>query len=531
MSQDQSRLGTFGFGQQNILSIEEFGNKAGGLAAISSLGIPVPSGFSLSVSICKEYFSQGGIFSADSKQLLSQGIGFLEQATGNTFAGNRRPLLVSVRSGAPVSMPGIMDTILNVGLTPLSVRGLIAKTGNPRFVYDTYRRFLENFGVCVFGHDAREYQRILRALIERERLADERELNFQSLRTLCEDYTQLYSSKEERQCLTDAMRQLECSAIAVIKSWMNPRASEFRRINHIEESVGTAVTVQAMVFGNMGFSSGAGVAFSRNPWTGVKELITDFRFGAQGEDVVSGARSASTLEELTDRLPDVYRELLQISSRLEEYFRDMQDIEFTVQEGRLFILQNRSGKRSPFAALKINIDLCEEGIIMKEEALRRLNGIDLDAIELQKVQSSDPPISHGIPASDGVVTGSIAFSAERAVEDSMRGNVILVRETASPDDIIGIHASVGILTARGSRTSHAAVVARQMGKVCVVNCTELAIEQGRHRCSIHGFSFHEGDLLSLDGNSGAVYQGKVNIIREKPEDLITLVHQWKQNIT
>ena len=524
-------MGTFGFGQQNILQVEEFGNKAAGLATISSLGIPVPPGFSLPVSVCREYFSHGSIFSADSKQLLMQGIAFLEQATGNTFAGNRRPLLVSVRSGAPVSMPGIMDTILNVGLTPLSVRRLIARTGNPHFVYDTYRRFLENFGVCVFGHDPRVYQRALRAMTAKEGLADERELNFQSLRTLCQDYTSLYTSKEERDCLSDPMRQLECSAISVIKSWMNPRASEFRRINHIDDAVGTAVTVQAMVFGNMGFSSGAGVAFTRNPWTGVKELLIDFRSGAQGEDVVSGALSASPMEDLADRLPEVYRELLQTGSRLETHFCDMQDIEFTVQEGRLFILQNRAGKRSPFAAVRINVELCLEGIIQKEEALGRLNGIDLDAIELQSVQSADPPISQGISASGGVATGSIAFSAERAVMDSSNGNVILVRETASPDDITGIDAAVGMLTARGARTSHAAVVARQMGKVCVVNCTELVIEQGKHRCTINGFSFHEGDMLSIDGNSGAVYRGKVEIVREKPDDLINLVQQWKRETT
>lgn len=530
MTQEPVTMETFGFGQQNVLPAEEFGNKAAGLAAISTLGIPVPSGFALSVSVCRKYFAEGRTFSSDSRQLLVQGIAFLEQATGNVFAGSRRPLLVSVRSGAPVSMPGIMDTILNVGLTPTSVRGLIARTGSPRFVYDSYRRFLENFGVCVFGHDPREYQRMLRKEIEEAELADERELDFQSLRTLCQNYTTLYSSKEERQSLSDGMRQLECATVAVIRSWMNPRALDFRRMHHIEESIGTAVTVQTMVFGNMGSLSGAGVAFTRNPWSGAKDLVIDFRFGAQGEDVVSGARSASTQAELAERLPDVYRELLQTGRRLEEHFCDMQDIEFTVQEGRLFILQNRTGKRSPLAGLRIPVDLCREGIITREEALKRLDGIDPGAIELQSVHAVEPPISHGISASGGVATGSIAFSAERAVGDSVQGTVILVRETASPDDIAGIDASAGILTSRGARTSHAAVVARQMGKVCVVNCTDLAIEPGKHRCTINGLSFHEGDILSLDGNTGAVYRGKVKIIRQKPDDLIAIVQQWRAEI-
>jgi pyruvate,orthophosphate dikinase len=309
---------------------------------------------------------------------------------------------------------------------------------------------------------------------------------------------------------------------------MNPRASEFRRINHIDDAVGTAVTVQAMVFGNMGFSSGAGVAFTRNPWTGEKELLIDFRSGAQGEDVVSGALSASPMEDLADRLPEVYRELLQTGSRLEEHFCDMQDIEFTVQEGRLFILQTRSGKRSPLADLKISVDLCQEGIITKEEVLKRLQGIELDAIESQSVHSANPPIAYGVSASGGVAAGSIAFSADRAVQDKVKGDVILVRETASPDDINGIDASAGILTAHGARTSHAAVVARQMGKVCVVNCADLVIESGKHRCDINGFSFREGDIISIDGNSGAIYNGKVEIVHQKPDDLIAVVRQWSQ---
>lgn len=292
MEKEPVRLATFGFGQQNMLPAEEFGNKAAGLATMATLGIPVPSGFSLSVALCRQYFESQRTLPPETPQLISQGITFLERATtGTIFGGERRPLLVSVRSGSPVSMPGIMDTILNVGLTPVSVRGMIAKSGSPRFVYDTYRRFLENFGVCVFNHDKREYHRLLQNALLEEDVADERELDFLGLRTLCSEYASLYVTEEEHSCLSDARRQLECAFGAVLNTWMNPRAVEYRRLHSIDESIGTAITVQTMVFGNFSATSGSGVAFTRNPWTGVKDLLIDFRFGSQGEDVVSGALS------------------------------------------------------------------------------------------------------------------------------------------------------------------------------------------------------------------------------------------------
>jgi pyruvate, orthophosphate dikinase len=420
-----------------------------------------------------------------------------------------------------------MDTILNVGLTPVSIRGMLAKSGNPRFVYDTYRRFLENFGVCVFGHDPREYHRMLQDALLGEDVADERELDFQGLRTLCTEYSSLYVTDAERSCIADARRQLESATVAILRSWMSPRALEYRRIHGIGESVCTAVTVQAMVYGNLGAGSGAGVAFTRNPWTGTKDLLIDFRFGAQGEDVVSGARSAITQMQLAEILPDVYREILQIGARLEEQYRDMQDLEFTVQEGRLFILQSRTGKRSPPADLRIIVELCEEGIIGRQEAWERAKKIPAESLELQEVRSDAPPIAHGISASGGVAQGSIAFSAERAILDRVAGPVILVREAATPDDIAGIEASAGILTARGARTSHAAVVARHMGKVCVVNCTDLHIDPARHRCTIGGFPFREGDTISIDGTSGAVFGGTVQVVRQRPEELLAKVRQWE----
>jgi len=522
------RLALFGPGQDNVVPAAEFGNKAAGLADMALLGVPVPAGFALPVQICQQYFMNGEVLSEDVPRLLQQGIGYIERATGTTFGGVRRPLLVSVRSGAPVSMPGIMDTILNVGLTPSTLRGLLAYTGNPRFVYDTYRRFLENYGTSIFGHTPSRYSAPLKEMIKKEGIADERELDSQSLRTLCRIYEEIYSQPGQQECLNDAHRQLVQCTVSVIRSWASPRAEAFRASHLARDIPGTAVTVQAMVFGNMGASSGAGVGFTRNPWTGEKEMLVDFRFGAQGEDVVSGDREATTQTEIIDVMPDIYHDLLQIGTRLENHYRDMQDLEFTVQEGRLYFLQSRAGKRAPLAALQIAVDLCEEGLISRAEALQRLQNIDLDSIKIQTVQADESPVGTGISASGGVALGSIALSSERAELDADRGPVILIRETASPDDIAGIDSSAGLLTACGARTSHAAVVARQLGKVCVVNCTALSIDMPRHRCIIGGVTLREGDPISIDGNTGAVYRGRVKTHSKHPDDLIAKIRRWEK---
>jgi pyruvate,orthophosphate dikinase len=527
MTDEQKRLTLFGAGQQNAVPAAAYGNKAAGLAEMASLGVPVPPGFALTVDICRDYFLHGEALGSDVPDLLHQGIAHIERATGTTFGGVRRPLLISVRSGAPVSMPGVMDTILNVGLTPQTVRGMLAHSGNPRFVYDTYRRFLENYGTSIFSHPPSRYTIPLKEMIKKEGVADERELDYQSLRSLCMAYDGLYAGTDERDCLHDAQLQLIRAAVAVIRSWAGPRAEAFRKAHLLRDVSGTAVTVQAMVFGNMGASSGAGVAFTRNPWNGAREMLIDFRFGAQGEDVVSGDREATTQAEIADVMPDVYSDLLQIGNRLETHYRDMQDLEFTVQEGRLFILQSRPGKCAPLASLKIAVDLCEEGLISRPEALKRLQSIDPGSIEVLTVTSEKPPMASGISASGGVAHGSLALTSTRAEQDAVHGPVILVRETASPDDIAGIDISAGLLTARGARTSHAAVVARQLGRVCVVNCTALSIDLLRHRCTIGGVSLREGDILSLDGNTGAVYQGRVAVRSGRPDQLIEKVRQWE----
>ena len=527
MDEPCKRIAVFGPGLNGTLSAACYGNKAAGLSEMTAAGIPVPPGFVLPVTVCREYYRNGQRLSSDVPDLLGKGVSYLEKATGYMFGGARKPLLVSVRSGAPVSMPGIMDTILNVGLTPVTVRALLAQTGNPRFVYDTYRRFLENFGTSILNHPAKAYAQNLRDLMMREGISDERELDYQSLRSLCLSYEKEYTLPEHRACLTDARQQLIECASAVLRSFTGPRASSFFR-NGLAGSVsGTAVTVQAMVFGNMGASSGAGVAFTRNPWTGSKEVLIDFRFGGQGEDVVSGDREAMTQDELAQVMPDVYSELVHICRRLETHFSDMQDIEFTVQEGKLFLLQTRSGKRAPYAALRIAVDLCTEGILTQTEALTLLEQIDLDAIRIQTLSSMDRPVGRGISASGGIACGTVALTPERAEVDVQTGPVILIRETASPDDIAGIDVAAGLLTARGARTSHAAVVARQLGKVCVVNFTDLRIDLPRHRCSIGDISFREGEVISIDGNTGVVYKGKVTVRSDRPSDLIGTVRSWQ----
>ncbi|MDD1706262.1 MAG: hypothetical protein LUQ12_04415, partial [Methanoregulaceae archaeon] len=496
------RMIRFGAGMRDEVHPSEFGNKAASLATMALMGVPVPPGFSLSVSVCEEYYRNNRKIPDDFSTLLKGGIEFIEKASGSVFGGIRRPLLVSVRSGAPVSMPGVMDTILNVGLNRETLRGLIFLSGNPRFAWDTYRRFIAEFARVIFRQDLQPYHMALRTLLDAEGVADPIELNSRSLKDLALQYERIFTSGTGRRFPSDVQEQLVCAAEGVIRSWTNPRAESFRRMNLLKEVRGTAVTVQMMVFGNMGARSGAGVAFTRNPWLGSGDLLIDFKFGAQGEDVVSGEQSAATQQEFARAMPEVFDSLLDIGKRLELHYRDMQDLEFTVEEGRLSVLQTRSGKRSPYAALKIAVSLCQEGIIAPSDVIWMLREVDLDAIRVQTVKPGDYPVAVGIPASGGVASGMIALSGERAEREAGEGNpVILVRETASPDDLPGISAACGLLTMRGARTSHAAVVARQMGKICVVQCEGLEIDTARKRCRLSGHELREGSLITIDGNS------------------------------
>jgi pyruvate,orthophosphate dikinase len=521
------RMVEFGRNCANDVPNAHFGNKAAVLARMASLGVPVPSGFGLNISVCEDFYSAASTLPPDTPGLLHQGISFLERSMGMIYGGTRRPLLVSVRSGAPVSMPGIMETLLNVGLNADTVRGLVFMTGNPRFAWDSYRRFIESFATIVFSQDGGAYRAALRDALDSAGVPEEVELDFVSLKSLCSQYLRIFEHQAQCPFPGDVWEQLELAAGAVLRSWHSPKAEGFRRLNMLEDVRGTGVVVQAMVFGNMGLGSGAGVAFTRNPWTGGRELVVDFKFGAQGEDVVSGAMASTPQIEFCNAVPEVCRELGAIGRKLEGYFGDMQDIEFTVQEGHLYILQSRSGKRGPLAALRAAVELWQEGLIDIEEGQRRLAGLDLSSIRIQKIGAAPEPLATGEPASAGIATGRLVLTANRAEELAEAGPVILVRDTASPDDIPGISVSVGLLAARGARTSHAAVVARQLGAVCIVNCREIVIDIPGRVCRIGETEVREGEVLTLDGTSGRVYAGEVGIEEERPAELLAVVEGWK----
>lgn len=526
----KTKMLEFGNGRREYAPREAFGDKGSTLIAMSSMGIPVPPGFVLNVSVCEDYFKNSRCFPEDLPDLLRKGISFLENATGKVFGGFP-PLMVAVRSGAAVSMPGSMETVSNVGISRESVRPLIIMTGNPGFAWDSYRRLIEVFGRTVFSQAPSFYRDLLNTLMEAAGVPDEKELDFMALRELAGNYERLFFEKSGRPFPEGAYEQLELAVRAVLDSWMSPKATEYRKLYNIKGIKGTAVTVQAMVFGNMGMNSGAGIAFTRNPWTGEKLPVVDFRFSAQGEDVVSGSKAGTSGIELKAALPAVYRELEEIGGKLEAHFKDMQDMEFTVEEGKLYVLQSRNGKRSPMAALRIAVDLEKEGIVSAYEALKMLEGIDLESISVQKIRTDNLPLAKGESASSGVAAGKIVFSSEKAKGYASGEAVILVREIPSPDDISGIYASAGLLTASGARTAHAAVVARQMGKVCIVNCRELQLYSRGRKCRIGEKEFLEGDVITLDGTNGAVYEGEIEVQLEKPVELLEIVEVWKREVT
>jgi pyruvate,orthophosphate dikinase len=528
MAPASERMIKFGHGLRMEAPVEVFGNKASVLAEIASIGVPVPPGFSLSVAICDEYFKNGSKLPSDVPGMLKDGIAFLEKLTGLGFGSDRKPLLVSVRSGSPISMPGAMETVLNVGLNRNTVNGLVHLTGNPRFAWDSYRRLIEGFGKTVYGHDPGYYSSLLRSAMAAEGITEEMELDFVTLGNLTMEYERVFSSASHREFPSDVYDQLELAVRAVLDSWMRPKAVEFRKMKGISDVLGTAVTVQAMVFGNMGMRSGSGVMFTRNPWSGNKKALIEFKFGVQGEDVVSGYSAGTAHIDMRNALPQVYAELLKHAQLLEEHYRDMQDMEFTVQEGKLYILQSRNGKRTPLAALRIAVDMYIEGKVGPGEALQMIDGIDVDNIFIQELDALVEPVGKGDAASSGIVSGKVVFSPA-AVRASTGGeNIVLVREIPSSEDIAAVNLAKGYLTARGGRTSHAAVVARHLGKICIVNCTSLQIDLVHRKCRMGGKELSEGDVITLDGNSGMIYEGEVKAKSERPLDLLAYVSRWKK---
>ncbi len=511
-------------------SPEEMGFKAYNLARMANIGMPVPAAFVLSTGFCQDYYAAKGELPAGFRDLLRGNLRELERVSGLSFGGERRPLLVSVRSGAAVSMPGMLDTVLNVGLNDTTVAGLVRMTGNPRLAWDSYRRLIQSFAEVVHGAKPDAFEAARARALEAARLAEPGELDFIALRELATEYLEIYRELTGDSFPQAPLDQLAAAAEAVFRSWSGKKALEYRRIHHLRGAAGTAVCVQTMVYGNSGGTSGAGVAFTRDPATGENVLYMDFLFNAQGDDVVSGRHEVGDRAQIGALLPEVTQQIETMRQRLEAEFGDLQEFEFTVQNGQLFMLQTRSGKRTPLAALRIAVEMVAQGLLEPAAALQRLEGCRLRAIQTEAIRAKDgqAPLAGAIPAGGGVAVGEIALDSDMARRRAAAGKtVILVREDTSTDDVAGIASAAGMLTARGGRTAHAAVVARQMGKVCLVGCRELAIDLARRSCSIGGKQLREGQVISLDGGAGGVYAGAVDIVRAKPERELAAVASWR----
>ena len=486
------------------------GGKGANLAEMTNLGMPVPQGFTITTEACTQYYEDGEAINTGIREEILRYVSELETITGKQFGSSQNPLLVSVRSGSRASMPGMMDTILNLGLNDEVVETFAEKTQNPRFAYDSYRRFIQMYSDVVMEVGKSYFEKLIDAMKEAKGVHLDTELDAGDLKELCRQFKVEYQNKTGAAFPSDPVEQLFGAIQAVFRSWNNPRAIYYRRMNDIPSSWGTAVNVQSMVFGNMGDTSGTGVVFSRNPATGEAKLYGEFLMNAQGEDVVAGIRTPQTIDQLEETDPAVYKELYQIVYNLEKHYKDMQDIEFTVEEGRLYILQTRNGKRTAIAALKIACDLVDEGMITEDRAVTMIEPKQLDALLHPQFNpaalKAAAPIGTGLPASPGAACGQVVFTAETATAWGKAGSrVILVRLETSPEDIEGMHYSTGILTARGGTTSHAAVVARGMGICCVSGCGGLKIDEAGKTFQLGGKTFQEGDYISLDGSTGNIY--------------------------
>ena len=499
------------FSEGNGKMRELLGGKGANLAEMTCLGMPVPRGFTITTEACTQYYNDGEKINDEISAQIMEYVKKLEEITGKEFGSVENPLLVSVRSGARASMPGMMDTILNLGLNDVVVERFAEKTGNRRFAYDSYRRFIQMYSDVVMEVGKKHFETLIDQMKERKGVKLDTELDADDLKELAESFKAEYKKKLGVDFPSDPKEQLMGAVKAVFRSWDNPRAIYYRRMNDIPGSWGTAVNVQEMVFGNMGDTSGTGVAFSRNPSTGEKGLFGEFLMNAQGEDVVAGVRTPQTIDQLKKEQPEVYEQFKTIVEKLEKHYRDMQDMEFTIEEGKLFMLQTRNGKRTAAAALKIACDLVDEGMISEEEAVLMIDPKQLDAL-LHPQFDADAlkkaiPIGQALPASPGAACGKIVFTADDATlwATEKKEKVILVRLETSPEDIEGMHYSEGILTVRGGMTSHAAVVARGMGTCCVSGCGDIVMDEENKTFILGGRTFKEGDVISLDGSTGKIY--------------------------
>ena len=507
------------------------GGKGANLAEMTNIGLPIPNGFTISTEACTDYYNEGKTINEDTQKQIFEALTWLEGVQGKKFGDTENPLLVSVRSGARASMPGMMDTILNLGLNDVSVKGFAQKTGNPRFAYDSYRRFIQMFSDVVMEMSKTFFDSILEGVKKEHGYTYDTELTAEDLQDVIAQYKAIYKEKMGEEFPQDPKVQLMEAIKAVFRSWDNPRANYYRMMNDIPYSWGTAVNVQSMVFGNMGNTSGTGVAFTRDPATGGKGIFGEYLINAQGEDVVAGIRTPSKISQLQKDLPECYKQFVNIADTLEKHYRDMQDMEFTIEEGKLFFLQTRNGKRTAQAAIQIACDLVDEGMITPEEAVCRIEAKSLDQL-LHPVFDADAlkngeQIGEALPASPGAAAGRVYFNAEDAVDAHAAGSrVILVRQETSPEDIEGMHAAEGVLTMRGGMTSHAAVVARGMGTCCVSGCGDLKVFEAEKYIELGGHKIKEGEYISLDGSTGKIYLGDIKTVEASISGNFERIMNW-----
>ena len=525
------------FKEGNANMRDLLGGKGANLAEMTNLGLPIPQGFTVTTEACNEYYAKGEVLSEEIINQVFEALIELENIQGKKFGDNSDPLLVSVRSGARASMPGMMDTILNLGLNDEAVVAFAEKTGNPRFAYDSYRRFIQMYSDVVMEIDKSFFEKIIDEVKNNKGVKSDLELTTEDLQELVFRFKNVYKESMGSEFPQNPNEQLIGAIKAVFRSWNNNRAQVYRRMNDIPSSWGTAVNVQAMVFGNKGMTSGTGVAFTRNPATGEKGIFGEYLINAQGEDVVAGVRTPSPISQLETDLPECYKEYVSIATKLENHYKDMQDMEFTIEEGKLYILQTRNGKRTAQAALKIACDLVDDGMISKEEALMRIDAKSLDQLLHptfnKEALASATKIGQALPASPGAAAGYVVFTAERAKELGNGGKgdrVVLVRLETTPEDIEGMIASQGILTVRGGMTSHAAVVARGMGTCCVSGCGDITISEEDKEFTLGGKTYHEGDYISLDGSTGSIYDGDVATEDASLEGNFGRIMEWADEI-
>jgi len=506
------------------------GGKGANLAEMTILGMPVPQGFTVTTEACTKYYDDGEKIAPEVIDQINEFMGKMEEITGKKFGDVSNPLLVSVRSGARASMPGMMDTILNLGMNDNVADAMCKLTGNPRFVYDSYRRFIQMYSDVVMEQKKEEYERLIDKMKEDKGVKLDTELTADDLKNLVSQFKAHYKGKMNADFPSDPKEQLIGAIKAVFRSWNNARAITYRRMNDIPASWGTAVNVQAMVFGNMGDDSGTGVAFTRNPSTGEHKLYGEFLMNAQGEDVVAGIRTPQSIDHMAEIMPDVYKQFCDNATKLEKHYKDMQDMEFTIEKGKLYMLQTRNGKRTAAAALRIATELVAEGMCGKEDAILKVDPKQLDALLhpqfCPNALKAAKPAAKGLPASPGAACGRVTLTADEAVEMGKDGGaVMLVRLETSPEDIEGMYVAQGILTARGGMTSHAAVVARGMGTCCVAGCGEVAVFEKEGYVTIAGERVNRGEWISLDGNTGNIYIGKIDTIEAEISGDFEKIHE------